>query len=381
MSEISTDSVLSAGGQHLYNRIITPSTQPLWILCWGGANILAEALLKIDDNFSPEDSGRLLSRIRVYATSDQDDSGAWIRNNFPQIFYIVSIHGWNQYNMATWTAISGEKYYGFDLGGPDSTKIERAWIDKNVRLGSLGGAYPDHPWVPEGGSPTFLYLAQNGLGVPDRPDYGSWGGRYLNSDASSEGLSSNHYGDAVDRVKGLDGRIHTSNHATIWRWRDAFQNDFAARIKWSMEPDFAKANHHPVITVNGDSGLTPMRVDAEAGSTITFDATGTYDPDGNRKLTFKWWHYREPTATQWCLEAEVAELQIKALDKEGIRVEVTLPPPEKCAVELESSKPLPMGQLMHLILEVTDNGSPNLTSYRRILIQATNKALKGGAPA
>ncbi|KAF2124374.1 DUF1593-domain-containing protein [Dothidotthia symphoricarpi CBS 119687] len=379
MTAISTDGELSAGGQHLYDRIIAPSTQPLWVLCWGGTNTLAEALLKIDDNYSPEDSERLLSRLRVYAASDQDNSGAWIRNNFPQIFYIVSIHGWNHYNMATWAGITGDKYYGFDQGGPDYTKMERSWIDEHIRIGSLGSAYPDHPWVPEGGTPTFLYLTQNGLGVPDCPEYGSWGGRYARTDVSSAGLNSNHHGDVVDRVKGIDGRMHTSNHATIWRWRDAFQNDFAARIKWSMEPDFAKANHHPVITVNGDSGLAPMRIDAEAGSKVTLDASGTYDPDNNSKLTFKWWHYREPTATQWCVEMEVTELKIEKLDDEGRKVEVTLPPPEKCAVELESSKPVSMGQLLHLILEATDNGSPNLTSYRRVLIQATNKELKGGA--
>ena len=180
----------------------------------------------------------------------------------------------------------------------------------------------------------------------------------------------------VDRVK-VGDKTYTSNHATIWRWRDAFQNDFAARIKWSMESDFAKANHHPVINISGFKGLAPAQITAEAGSTVLLDASATYDPDG-RKLTFKWWHYREPTATQWWVDAEVAELGIKKLDDEGRKVEITLPPPEKCAVELMSRKPVAQGQLLHLILEVTDDGTPSLTSYRRVLIQATNKELRGG---
>jgi hypothetical protein len=377
MSAVGTDIPLSAGAQLLYDRIIAPSMQPLWILCWGGTNTLAQALLKIDDAFSPEDSKRLLSRIRVYAISDQDDTGSWIRNSFPDIFYIASVHGWNQYGMAAWTGISGEKFYGFDQGGPDATKVEKSWIKENIQIGPLGSAYPDYMYIPEGDTPTFLYLIQNGLGVPDCPDFGSWGGRYSRTDVSGEGLNSNHYSDAVDRVRGLDGRIHTSNHSTIWRWRDAFQNDFAARIKWSMEKDFSAANHHPVITVNGAPGLAPVRIDAEAGTTVTLDAAGTYDPDGG-KLKFKWWHYREPTATQWLVDVEVAELQTKNLDSEGEKVEVTLPPPEKCAVEFSSRKPVPQGHLLHLILEVTDDGTPSLTSYRRILIQVTNKDLKGG---
>lgn len=376
MTAVGIDLPMSPGGQLLYDRIVAPSTQPLWILCWGGTNTLAQALLKIDDKYPPEDSKRLLSRLRVYAISDQDDTGAWIRNNFPDVFYIASVHGWNQYGMAAWTGISGEKYYGFDEGGPDFTKMEKSWIKENIQIGPLGSAYPDYLFIPEGDTPTFLYLIQNGLGVPECPDYGSWGGRYARTDISSDGLNSNHYSDAVDRVK-VNDRTYTSNHATIWRWRDAFQNDFAARIKWSMEPDFAKANHHPVITINDFKGLAPVRIDAEAGSKVILDASGTYDPDGS-KLTFRWWHYHEPSATQWWVEAEVAEIGIKNLDDEGRKVEVTLPPPDKCAVELMSRKPVAQGQLLHLMLEVTDDGAPILTSYRRVLIQATNKDLKGG---
>jgi hypothetical protein len=35
---------------------------------------------------------------------------------------------------------------------------------------------------------------------------------------------------AEDEVFGFDGSWHTSNQATIWRWRSAFQNDVAAHI-------------------------------------------------------------------------------------------------------------------------------------------------------
>jgi hypothetical protein len=30
----------------------------------------------------------------------------------------------------------------------------------------------------EGDSPSFLYLINNGVGDPEHPDWGSWGGRY-----------------------------------------------------------------------------------------------------------------------------------------------------------------------------------------------------------
>ncbi|KAJ9668654.1 hypothetical protein H2201_001296 [Coniosporium apollinis] len=378
MAAVGDDIPLSEGGKLLLDRLKAPTDEPLWVLCWGGTNVLAQVLLKIKSQEPAPDAARLRKKLRVYAISDQDDTGAWIRNNFPDVFYISSVHGWNQYGLAAWTGISGDKYYGFDEGGPDFSKLTKEWFKEHIQIGPLGSAYPDYMFIPEGDTPTFLYLIQNGLGVPEHPDYGSWGGRYTLTDISNSGLCSKHYSDAVDRVAGADGRIYASNHATIWRWRDAFQNDFAAHIQWTLSGDLRKANHHPVISINGDTGVEPLHIEQEAGSTIVLDASSTYDPDEDDKLTFNWFHYREPSATQWWVEAEVAELGIKRLDSEGRKVEVQLPGPEKCAVELMSRKAVPRGQLLHLILEVKDNGTPPLTSYRRVLIQTTNKDLRGG---
>ncbi|KAH8667112.1 hypothetical protein BX600DRAFT_285950 [Xylariales sp. PMI_506] len=378
MAAVGDDVPLSEGGELLLERILHPSLEPLWILCWGGTNVLAQTLLKIKNTYPTDEAAALRAKLRVYTISDQDDTAAWIRNQFPDIFYISSVHGWNQYGLAAWTGISGDKYYLFDQGGPDFTKMSKEWIKNNIQIGPLGSAYPNYLFIPEGDTPTFLYLIQNGLGVPEQPTYGSWGGRYRLTDASDAGLDSRHFSDAVDKVKGADGRNHLSNQATIWRWRDAFQNDFAARIQWTLTSDFAKANHHPVISINQSRGTAPLEIEAEAGSTLTFDATETYDPDEGDELTFKWWHYREPSATQWMTDFEVFELNIEPVDEQNRVVRVTLPEPEKCCVELLSRQPVPKGQVLHLILEVTDNGVPALTSYRRILIRATNKDLRGG---
>mgnify|MGYP006178826495 CR=1 FL=1 len=58
-------------------------SRPLWISVWGGANTLAQALYKIKETKSSDEAARLTAKIRVYTISDQDDSGIWIRNNFP----------------------------------------------------------------------------------------------------------------------------------------------------------------------------------------------------------------------------------------------------------------------------------------------------------
>ncbi|KAJ5197570.1 hypothetical protein N7449_008049 [Penicillium cf. viridicatum] len=296
------------------------------------------------------DAVALRSKLRIYTISDQDDSGVWLRTTYPDLFYISSVHGWNQYGMATWTGISGDKWYGFDKGGPDPSKISKEWIRENIQIGPLGSTYPNFMFIPEGDTPTFL-------------------GRY-----GKHG----HYSDTADDVDGLDGRSHKSNQATIWRWRDAFQTDFAARMQWSLSSDVGKANHHHVAVLNGTKGPAPLMFELEAGSMFQLDASASYDPDPNDSLSFKWYQYKDLSASQWSVHHEVGELGIRPLDEAGSVVEVTLPPPEKCCVELISRKAIQKGQLLHLILEVKDNGSPALITYRRVVIQATNEKLLGG---
>jgi hypothetical protein len=148
-------------------------------------------------------------------------------------------------------------------------------------------------------------------------------------------------------------------------------------MQWSLSKEFKNSNHHPVISVNGVYGVETLKIEAEAGTVIVLDASDTYDPDEDDTLAFKWWHYKDPTATQTCVDVEVEELKIRHIDSDGHKVEVELPPPDRCAIDMHSRQPVLKGQLLHLILEVTDSGTPPLTSYRRILIQCTNKDLKG----
>ena len=71
---------------------------------WGGVNTLAQALYKIKNTKSETEAKKLIAELRVYTISDQDDSGIWIRNNFPDLFYIVSPG--DHYGSATWNAIN-----------------------------------------------------------------------------------------------------------------------------------------------------------------------------------------------------------------------------------------------------------------------------------
>lgn len=248
------------------------------------------------------------------------------------------------------------------------------WLKEHIQIGPLGAKYPDIEYGMEGDSPTFLYLIQNGLGNPEEPSWGSWGGRYIPVNCSDLGLPRGHHADVVDSVVGLDGRTHLSNKATIWRWRGDFQNDFAARMQWTLSADFAKANHQPVISVDGHVGREVVYRDVVAGSAVEFDASGTFDPDGD-EITFKWYQYREPSAIQTFHANEVAELDIERLNEDGSKVRVTVPPAEKSCIMHKERTALKRGSPLHVILEVRDNGTPAMVSYRRVVLQPLNPSM------
>ncbi|RAH40020.1 DUF1593-domain-containing protein [Aspergillus brunneoviolaceus CBS 621.78] len=358
---------LSSGAELLLNRLRQPVDEPLWVLGWGGVNVLAETLYYIQHNFNATEAARLRGQLRVYTISDQDDSGLWIREQFPDIFYIASMHGWNQYGLAAWAAISGEEYYNFDVGGPDFTKVSAAWLKKNIQIGTYGKEYPDYKFIMEGDTPTFLYLIQNGLGVREQPDYGSWGGRYSLVDLSQQ-VKYRQYSDAADRVIGQNNRTYTSNHAAIWRWRDAYQNDFAARMQWALPANESKANHHPVVMVNEHADLTPLVIASTPNATVTLDASGTYDPDRD-SLSFRWFQYKEPGSTDWNVDNQIPTLNF-TVSGNGQRAQVTIPGAD-VVCDGKSSNASGCWTL-HLVLEVTDHGAIPLTTYKRVLFETTN---------
>ena len=83
----------SEGSDWIIHTLESSDQRPLWISVWGGANTLAQSLYKLRATKSAAELDRLVSKLRVYTISDQDDSGVWIRKNFPKLFYIVTPGG------------------------------------------------------------------------------------------------------------------------------------------------------------------------------------------------------------------------------------------------------------------------------------------------
>jgi hypothetical protein len=165
-----------AAGSKLPVDTVDGSDEPLYVQMWGGAITLAATLWSVNRTRSPADVNAFISKIRVYSISDQDDTGPWIRQNFPTMRYITSRHGFNQYPIAAWTGMSS---VSVDLGGPDKKLMSQEWLSDNIQVGRLGKHYPDIEFSVEGDTPALLYNISNGLGDPERPDWGSWGGRYV----------------------------------------------------------------------------------------------------------------------------------------------------------------------------------------------------------
>jgi len=360
---------MSEGARAIIRAADRDDPRPLWITIWGGANTLAQALLEIRQTHKSEDVEKFVSKLRVYSISDQDDAGPWIRREFPNLFYIVSPSPPNgeQYYYATWTGISGDAYYR-NCPGANNALVTNQWLDSNIRSkGPLGKLYPKFLFIMEGDTPSFLNLVDNGLNAYRRPDWGGWGGRYVYRQPWGEthpiwtqgGDEFFRTKTSQDTVTGADGKEYISDQATIWRWREAYQNDFAARMDWTIK-DFAHANHNPVIEVNGQPGTAPIELDAELGKRVVLDASRSSDPD-HQKLHFKWFAYPEAGGT----EINLSDVNIDGADS----AKVTITPTAVCHLPwLPGVVPCKGDGVAHVILAVTDEGAPRLTSYRRVIL-------------
>ena len=313
------------GEKLIIDTLLDKDPRPVHVLSWGGANTTASALWKLKTAYPKEKYQYAVSRIRIYCIWYQDGGGGWIQSNIPGA-YINEAHRWEK--VWDYGSISANPTRKECFNPPEiQAYMGYQWITENVKSnhGSLGALYPQS-YVSEGDTPSFLHLVNNGLKAHTDYTLGGWGGRSAYGDPKFSNY-------ITDKALLDDGH----RNKMYWRWIPAAQNDFAARLDWCVK-GYKDANHAPVAKVKG-----ALKRKVKPGEIVKLEATAT-DSDNNI-LTCKWWQYADAdSATK-----EVAIANASSLN------------PASFVVPDEPTKQV------HIILEVTDDGTPPLVFYQRVI--------------
>lgn len=354
---------MEAAAKHLENNAVNhivsivdrDDDRPVWFCTWGGGNTLAAAVMKVQIERTAAEAEAFVAKIRGYEIALQDEGFAYIAHEFPSAKLISAKLLWRGISRTT------PKFNKWpETRGGNDEMFDAAWVRRNVQTdhGPLGEQYLTAEYLHEGDTPSFLCLIPNGLHFPEHVDFGGWGGRFAPKRQLNvrTGTGNETVDPLLDQQRDYavfsdtkdswthNGKTYDNEFCTIFRWRDAFQNDFAARMDWCVKP-YNQANHNPVAVVNGDASRGLIEVKASAGTELELDASSSSDPDGD-KLNYSWWVYDEPGSYEGAVTIENA-----ATPKPLIRVSSDA-----------------AGKDFHVILTLTDDGTPPLTSYRRVVV-------------
>lgn len=285
--------------------------RPIWVTVWGAGNTLAQSIWRVKQDRTAEELKAFLHKVRIYTITDQDRGGGgsthpWMRSTAgADLLFIWDECAWHAHNSAG----------------------RSNWVQYTTHIqlhGALGNQYPRYAVGVEGDTPSFLYVMPSGLNNPDDPRQFSWGGTFA-------GGKNNLWQPA------------SSCQLNFTRFYPAAFNNFAARMDWAKD---GAGNRNPVIVLDGERGYSVLTRTPKAGTTVTLDASGTSDPDGDN-LRFKW--SSQDDAGTYSGKVNIAN---------GSASTVTVDIPSDSA-----------GKSFHVICEVTDDGTHNLSAYRRIIFE------------
>lgn len=326
----------SPGSDLIRSLLLDEHGGPLYLLAWGGQSTIARALKSIQEHYEgtpqwPTVRNEVSRKAIIQSFGDQDDTYAgYIEPNWPEIEYR---------EMSTQT-------YGYGARNAvlpqDQIYLSAAWMKENVsNRGPLGAFYRvwgDGKQMVK--DDIFDFFGFSGLTAEQLRSKG-----YVVWMPIQEPGSWISEGDTPTFLNLLDNGLRAFEDPTFGGWASArffgaAQHDFAARLKWSVTPTFDDANHEPEVAVKG-----PLNVSARPGETIRLEGT-TSDPDGDA-VTVKWWQNAE---------ADSYPGRVALSDSTGLVTTLSVP---------ADAAP---GSTIHLILEATDDGTPALTRYQRVVV-------------
>jgi cellulose-binding protein len=327
----------SPASEHIIQVVDKEDERPVWFLVFGKVIDLGQALWKVRATRSDAEVDSFASKVRVYDIAGQDNVGSWIAREFPAVYYIRSVR----------------QFRGIDSEIGDQDVFSDAWTAKHIRShGAYGAKYLyKGGYQEEGDTPSYLYLLPTGLSDPDYPEWGSWGGRFT---ANKEENVFSRWAPKLDRdampffmFRDVADAWPVEEHlgAPVARWRGAFQHDFAARMDWTVQSNYADANHPPVAGFNDDTSGAVIELTVKPGAEVKLSAEGSTDPDGNN-LSYRWYQYREPGSYAGSITISNSDARDAAF----------------------KAPPVEDARTIHIVLEVTDDGELSLTRYRRVIV-------------
>lgn len=356
------------GSRLIEALILDNDPRTLYLQAWGGTNTIARALLAIEDKHLSSSNWLTLkqhisNKVVIMASGFQDETyDNYIAPNWPQLQVRASSVAWTAYNC-------NKNGTGNVRGLPDDhVYFTGAWIHKNIQTGPYGKLYRSwldgqhmagdqldvfgnttafpitasdwcqplglYDFLGEGDDGTFLPLLTTGLQNPSDPNLGGWGGRSARNTTTTANLWQ-----SVTAERAPNG-TEAVNYGTN-RFISAAQNDLAARMQWTLTPQYSKGNHPPLVRISCGNTL-----EARAGEMVELSGNVS-DPDGDEVST-SWWQYFEEGTYN-------GVVNITKTQKNHAIVKVPTDAKD--------------GQTISIILQGTDDGEFPLTRYDRVIIR------------
>jgi hypothetical protein len=324
----------SEGSEFLQQVFAKDDDRPIFVEAWGGPVTFVQALYRYKQRNSPEKLKKLLDKLHVFGILLQDIS-------FDYLINLDDVQAQKCANMGdVKSTYQGQrvhpKWLLHDAGhfwhyvfSRDSGYVKPMTANEVNGHGPMSEIYDDGG---EGDTPSFLYLLSANLGLNDplNPSHGSWGSMFQPMEKTFP-----------------EGYYHTCNVDVIElkRWVNDAKSSFENRLNYSLKnPD--EVNHEPVSVVNGKKGIEVVTIKVKPGKTIKLDASKSFDPDGDN-LNFNWFVYREAGNYNGTLNIS---------NPSSAKQKLVVPDDVK-------------GKEIHVILELKDNGKPELVSYRRFILK------------
>ncbi len=352
------------GSDLIKKVLLDDDPRPVFIQVWGGPSTASRALKSIEEQYKGTPQweavkAKVSAKAKFCLSGQQDTTySGYVRPNWPDVESVILNSGvislgygakrgvadpadtvyfcadWTQQNIRS-KGIFGElyrvwgdgkqmvpgdfaDYFGFTEYTTQQLQEMGYWVWSPVQ--------PAGSFISEGDTPMFLNLIGNGLRAYQGQEYGGWAGRKKEMTAEEKAAGAT-----------APYAMRTVKDPVLPDFLPAIQNNFAARLAWTVTPNFAEANHEPVLA-------GPKALEAAAGKTVKIKVAAT-DPDGNA-LTFGWAQYKVGS----------------------YKGDVTIATPAAASTAVTIPTDAQSGDTIHLVLTATDNGTPAMTHYLRTII-------------